>query len=399
MTSLASEAPPLAEPVATAARGGTVMFVLEDLLVGGAQRHSVGLVRALKSRFRFRVLGLSQGVSASIASPDLAAEIRVLGLAGMFKPGTWRALARVLDEERPDLIVTVNQIATVAIRAALTLSRVRCPTVVVFHSTDVKNVAGWIRTAPFMPATWLASALVYISVNQQKIWLGRGLRARRVELIRNGIEVERFTPPDAAGRRAARERLGFADGDYVIGLSAVFRYEKNHQQLVEAVAALRAAGVPTRAVLVGDGPKRPAIEQLVHDLGLGDYVLFAGMQPDVRPYLAAMDVGVICSTSIETLSLSALECMASGAPMVMSDIGGASEIIEDGVNGFLFPAGDTPALVDRLTRCAEPALRERLGLGALRTVREHFSYEVMTRRYAELFEDLMGKRRPEEERS
>jgi glycosyltransferase involved in cell wall biosynthesis len=274
-----------------------ILFVMEDLLVGGAQRHSIGLTKKLGDRFDFRILGLSAGRSQFDVAPALEPNSRLLGLTGVIKPSSFRRIADALDEEAPALIVAVNQVATVAVSAALRLARRKPPLAVIFHTTDVTNMAGWVRTTPFFPAVWAANALVYVSANQQRLWMRRGLRSRRVELIRNGIDLTRYAPADPRERRAMREYLGLADDDYVIGLSAVFRHEKNHGQLIEAVAALRAQGIAARALLLGDGPKRPEIEQRAREMGVSEHVILAGMQSDVRPYIAAVDVGVNCSTS------------------------------------------------------------------------------------------------------
>ena len=89
----------------------------------------------------------------------------------------------------------------------------------------------------------------------------------------------------------------------------------------------------------------------------------------------------LCSDKVETFSLAALEAMALGRPVVHSDIGGAAEMIEPGENGFLFPVGDTEALVDRLARLLDRVDRERMGRRARETVRTRFSEHAMVDRY------------------
>jgi glycosyltransferase involved in cell wall biosynthesis len=103
-----------------------------------------------------------------------------------------------------------------------------------------------------------------------------------------------------------------------------------------------------------------------------------------------MDVGVLCSVAVETLSLAALEMMAAGLPLVLSDLGGASEIVADGVNGSLYPVGDTMALVERLSAiCLDPVRRSRMGLSSLARVREKFALDRMVAEYAALFSQLI----------
>jgi glycosyltransferase involved in cell wall biosynthesis len=200
-------------------------------------------------------------------------------------------------------------------------------------------------------------------------------------VIHNGVDPEYWKPASAETAARMRSLLGYAGDDYVIGLCAGLRPEKNHVQLVDAVAALRARGIAARALVIGDGPMRPAIEARARALGVHDEVRITGFQQDVRPYLAACDTAVLCSTTIETFSLAALEAMALARPVVHSDIGGAAEMVLDGENGFLFPAGDTPALVRRLAELAEPARRGRMGAAARELVVARFSERAMVERY------------------
>ncbi len=221
--------------------------------------------------------------------------------------------------------------------------------------------------------------------------------SRRNELIYNGVDTEEFgdrRSPEERGR--LRSALGFSDADFVIGISALLRPEKNHVQLVDALAVLRKNGIPARALMIGDGVTRPAIEARALSLGLEGDVVITGLQPDVRPYIAACDALVLCSDA-ETFSLAALEAMALGRPVVHSDIGGAAEMIRPGENGFLFPVGDTEALVDRLARLSHRADRERMGRKARETVEARFSERAMVDRYERLLLDLCRTRLPAEE--
>jgi glycosyltransferase involved in cell wall biosynthesis len=119
---------------------------------------------------------------------------------------------------------------------------------------------------------------------------------------------------------------------------------------------LKARGVVWKVLLIGDGPMRPRIEADITRLGLRDEVRITGYLDDVREAVAACDLMALVSTSIETFSVAALEAMALGRPMLMSDIGGAAEQIEQGISGELFRAGDVEALTERLAALAD---RER----------------------------------------
>jgi glycosyltransferase involved in cell wall biosynthesis len=248
----------------------------------------------------------------------------------------------------------------------------------------------------YRPLLWAADCLVFVCEAQRRYWLPRKVAARANLVIHNGVDAEHWKPAAREEVQRMRGVFGYAPGDYVVGLCAALRPEKNHFQLVGALAGLRARGIPAHALLIGDGPMREAIESRASDAGVAGGVQITGFQHDVRPYVAACDVLVLCSKSVKTFSFAALEAMALGRPVVHSDIGAAAEMIYPGENGFLFPTGDTPALVQRLAELAEPALRSRMGAAARELVAARFSERAMIDRYEATLLNLATKRRQDE---
>jgi glycosyltransferase involved in cell wall biosynthesis len=187
-----------------------------------------------------------------------------------------------------------------------------------------------------------------------------------------------------------REALGLTGFDFVIGITAGLRPEKNHVQLLEAVAKLRTNNIRARAVLIGDGNMRGVIEARARALDIAEHVKITGFQSDVRPYLLACDTAVLCSLT-EAFSLAAIEAMALGKPVVHSAVGGAAEMIRPGWNGFLFPVNDTACLVEKLTLLADRTLCQRLGKNARALVSSSFAESTMIERYEQLLFQLSGR--------
>ena len=125
-------------------------------------------------------------------------------------------------------------------------------------------------------------------------------------------------------------------------------------------------------------------------------MLITGFQQDVRPALAACDAVALCSRSVETFSLAALEAMALARPVVHSETGGAADMISPGRDGFLFPVGDTAALVERLAALAAPQAAARMGQEARRSVEARFSERAMVEAYEQTFLELDSKRNTRE---
>ncbi|TMG89314.1 MAG: glycosyltransferase family 4 protein [Betaproteobacteria bacterium] len=275
---------------------------------------------------------------------------------------------------------------------ALTLSRLRVPLIVTYHSTRLLGAKERLQMMLYRLFFWMADCLVFVCEKQRRSWLRRGVFSRRNEVIYNGVDTEEFCDRgDPEERTILRGKLGFSDADYVIGVPALLRLEKNHLQLVDAIAMLRNRGVPARALLIGDGEMRGAIEARAREFNVESDVVMTGLQQDVRPYIAACDAMALCSFT-EAFSLAAIEAMALSRPLVHSDVGGAAEMIVPGWNGFLFPVGDTRALVDELAILADRTVSRRMGKNARDVVERLFSEKTMVDRYERLLLDLCRAR-------
>ena len=359
---------------------------------GGAERHAVTIVRRLAERgHECHAVHVKDGTAQldRVALPD-GVTVRCLKANRYFDLGAVRDFARHISHLSPTVIVAANPYALMYCRLALRLSRRRVPLAVIFHSNRLLTTRERLQMLIYHPLFWTADCSVFVCERQRRYWWRRGVLSRRNEVIYNGVDVEEFRDQwGSEGRAKLRAALGFSEPDYVIGMSALLRAEKNHVQLVDAVAILRKSGIPARALMIGDGEMRPRIEARARELGVGGHVVITGLQRDVRPYVSACDAIALCS-STEAFSLAAVEAMALGKPVVHSDVGGAAEMIVPGRNGFLFPAGDTGALVERLSTLADRGLSERMGRRARAAVEAHFSERSMVDRYEDLLLELSG---------
>jgi glycosyltransferase involved in cell wall biosynthesis len=365
-----------------------LLFFLSALDVGGAERQTIDLARRLAARGHdCRFLLFHRRFSPSIADPELLARTSFVDTGRrMLDPRSYAASWRSIAALAPDIVVGINATPTVVAAWGKIVRRHPARVVGTMHSSTLISAGARVHVALLRRTLPALDALVFVSANQRAYWEGKRLLARHATVIHNGIDIGRFGVVTDDARAAAKARLGLGPEDFVAGLLATFRPEKNHVQLIDAVAALRARGMAAKALFVGGGPTMAAVKAHALARGQSDHVVFAGEQSDVRPFVAAMDVGVLCSVAVEALSIAALETMAMGVPMVMSDIGGASEIVTDGVEGYLFPAGDTPALIDRLERVSAPAVRAAMSVKAAAKVRAAFTNTLMTDRYEALFD-------------
>ncbi len=186
--------------------------------------------------------------------------------------------------------MAANPYALMYSALALRLSRLRARLVVTYHSTRLLGAKEHLQMMIYRLFFWISDCLVFVCEKQKRYWLHRGVFSRRNEVIYNGVDTEEFRDKQSPQeRRTLRGALGFADADYVIGVSALLRPEKNHLQLLEAIAMLRNLGIPARALMIGDGEMRGAIEARARELRVENDVVITGLKLEVRPYIAACD--------------------------------------------------------------------------------------------------------------
>lgn len=354
-----------------------LFFVINSAVVGGAEKHTFSLARGLAAfGYECIVFGLKRG--------DLIPEGVQFVQPTEARRSVYRCvkdLAELINSEQPNAVVAVNARPALIAFLARLLTRKQRPIAAIIHSTVPRNSKEKFMQLLYTRLYNRLDSMIFISDNQRCFWSKHGVRPRQEITIHNGIDLEHFTPRAKAEHRASmRAALHIGPEEFVIGCSAVLRAEKNHLQVIDAIARLRNKNIPAKALLVGDGPMRGEIERRSTALGITEHVRLTGLQQDVRPYISAFDVGVLCSVSTETLSLAALEIMAMGVPMIMSDIGGASEIVNS-ENGALFPVGDLGAFLEQLERFYSSTNIEKMSLAARHVVETRFDQRAMIDRY------------------
>ena len=216
----------------------------------------------------------------------------------------------------------------------------------------------------------------------------RGLDARKVVTIPNGVDCEEFDP-SRYSRDAARSELGLLPDEPAVGVLASLSPVKGHADLLTAAARVL-AHQRARFVLIGDGPLRPELSALAQQLGIAGQVVFAGVRGDVARLLPGLDIVAIPSHS-EGLSNTLLEAMAMARPVVATAVGGNLDVVRVGENGRLVPPHDPEALAASLLALIEaPEEARRLGEAARRYVAAEFPLSRMVDRHEELYRSLLS---------
>jgi glycosyltransferase involved in cell wall biosynthesis len=227
------------------------------------------------------------------------------------------------------------------------------------------------------------NAIAAVSGAVKERLLQSGIAPGAVKIIANGIDVEAFSHAVLQESVSPETRT--------IGMVARLDLQKGFECLLLAVHKLRETFANFKVVVTGEGPDRPAIEQMIEQYGLGSSITLAGARSDMPNVYAAMDIFVLPSLN-EGLPMTVLEAMAASRPVVASAVGAIPDLIQNHETGLLVMPGDPSGLRDALARLlSAPDLCRRLGAQAQEWVGRNFTAEAMAGKYRLLYDEVLDR--------
>jgi glycosyltransferase involved in cell wall biosynthesis len=212
-----------------------------------------------------------------------------------------------------------------------------------------------------------------------------GKKKYNFSIIPNSVNTGLFFP-DETERKQQRAMMKFDDETFVAGVVARFSPQKGHHYLIDAARILKKKQTGGKILLIGVGDLENEIRELVSRYSLDDYVMFYGQALAVHQVLQTLDCFILPSLW-EGMPLALLEAMASGIPVVATDVAGTREVIKHGVNGLLIPPRDPEAIAEAFKQMKDhTTLREELAQRALNFVRETYSVDANMVAYIKLYE-------------
>lgn len=338
--------------------------------IGGAQIHVRDL--ALRAQADGHAVTVATGAAGPLTEQLSSAGIPTRIVEGMLREinpihdvGAIRSVTDLLRDIRPNVISTHSSKAGIIGRIAA--RRAGVPAVFTAHGwafTDgVPQPKRAIYRLTERATAPLARRIICVSRHDLALATSAGIASDRLIAIHNGM-------PDIAGDLRAHPDQG---QPVRAVMTARFDRQKDHETLLRALL-----DVPDMHLdLVGDGPDHHRIAQRIRTLGLADRVHILGQRHDVDRILARAHLFVL-SSHWEGFPRSTLEAMRAGLPVVVSDVGGAAEAIEEGTTGFVVPPSDRDALVARLTELsANPAMRKSMGDAGRQRYEALFTFDRM----------------------
>ena len=365
------------------------LFVITSMPVGGAETLLVNLLR------RFRTTHIVPSVACLKEKGPLGEEIsREFSVTDHWLSGKYDArilprLTQYLRRKRMDAVISVgagDKMFWGRLAARFASVPVICSAL---HSTGWPDGVGKLNR--FL--TPITDAFVAVAESHGKFLVEfEKFPADKVAVIPNGVDTQRFRPDTNAGL-AVRWELGIAPDAPLIGIVAALRSEKNHTLFVES--ARRVVDVIPKAhfIIVGDGPERPRIENLISTLKLGKNVTLMGTRSDTPRLLAAMNVFALTSHN-EASPVSILEALSCGVPVVSTRVGSVADTVRNQWNGFTVEPGDQVAISNRILQLLQnSSTAQAMGRNGRSQVQSKGSLETMVGMYEQLIHSIFDRKK------
>jgi sugar transferase (PEP-CTERM/EpsH1 system associated) len=365
--------------------------------VGGLENGLVNLINRIPAeRFRHAIISLTDYSEFRQRLTRRDVPVVALNKPPGNSPMTHFKLWQLLKRLRPDIVHTRNLAALEGtLPAALAGVPVRIHGE---HGRDVEDLDGTNTRRQIIRRLFKPFVHRYIAVSrdlgfylQQKV----GVPPARIAQIYNGVDSERFHP--AGERREEVPCAGFAGPEnFVIGTVVRMQDVKDPLTLTRAFVRLMqrypGAAQRLRLVMIGSGPLREKARALLADAGIEQCAWLPGERNDVARIMRSFDLFVLPSLA-EGISNTVLEAMASGLPVLATDVGGNPELVEPGVTGTLVPRNDPESMARAMRAYAESTeLCRRHGAEARRTVERRFGMEAMVNAYMAVYDQLLAGR-------
>jgi glycosyltransferase involved in cell wall biosynthesis len=379
-----------------------LLWLLDSLGVGGAEALVVPFARHLDpSEYTLFVgcLWKIEGEMVVSGLRELGVPVTEFAARSLRDRTTYRRVRAFLQEERIDLVHA--HLTFSATWSALLSRQTGIPSVATLHvaPTATRQFRNTLRHRLATDARdWVmrktlnrwSSRVITVSEALRQTYLKKGdLEPKKVTVVHNGIELERFRRDRAATRARLEREFAIAPRVPILVTVSVLRPAKGIEYLLDA-----AQRVPNAVFLIlGDGNKREEWQALAAQQEIGERVRWAGYRTDVDSILAGCDALVHPSLD-DAFPTVLLEAMAGGLPVVATRVGGIPEIVTDGETGFLVAPGDTASLADGIDRLlADRERMRRMGERATEIAVTRFSTAAWVSRLTAVYDEVLGRAR------
>ncbi len=367
-----------------------VLHVIYSLYRGGAERViETQILCGDRRRYEILVCSITGGGDLVDRMSNAGARVFLLGKRrrGDFTAAT--KLANLINVERVDVLHLHNSPGMFWGTVAQSLCGRRVPIVRTEHNPYLPGSMPRLFRALYPRFTKRARRVICVSevVRRSFVEAFPALADRFVE-IPNGIRVQDYEklPP----RHECRAQFHLAPGERLVGTVGRMSPVKNHKLLIEAFARVHEKAPGANLAIIGEGELRAKLADYAADLGVSEYVSLVRESKKIDYFYGALDVFALSSDS-EGMPLTLLEALASGVPVVATEVGGIPEVVESGKTGYLVPKGSAEFLAKRIVELLQdPAKAQAMAIAGRAMVREKFPAEKMVAGIENIYDEVLA---------
>ncbi|MFY0478871.1 glycosyltransferase family 4 protein [Achromobacter marplatensis] len=353
---------------------------------GGHTTYVMSLARMLRQRAQITVAAPRS--SRLLAEAEALPGVQAIDLEFKGRPfqqlSALRRLRALLRKEQFD-VIHVNGSADHRLCMLATMGMgAKRPFIVLTQHTDRTANSLGVR----MRAKWGTNRVICVCGHTFRRMKDSVFRDEDLRVVHNGVDTTQFRPASARDAEQARAALlpAAMRRRLVIGSNAGTASYKNWLDMVAAVSLLPDYLRDQVVILIAGKEPDDGQRQRVAELGMTDQVVFTGLLEDVGPFLSALDVGFVLSSRLETISFACREMMASGKPVIVSKVGGLTENVTDGRNGWVVPPGSVNSVLKTLVEILKNrSLVAKMGIDARDTAQREFSLAQFVGRTEEVY--------------
>ncbi|WP_295891659.1 glycosyltransferase family 4 protein [uncultured Vibrio sp.] len=365
-----------------------IAFLLNSLAIGGSEKKIVNLANRISEKgWNVSVIYVSGSNELEVNLNDTVTVTKLREVDESFYSGI-NSACDFLIEKGVDTVFTVNMYPLLYVIKAKVKRGKKLRFVSLTNTTKFETIEKELQMLVYRSALFFADHIAYGAEAQKLLWQKKyKLGKMPASILYNGVDTDKYSRNSALDLHASllHEKLQLAKFDFVFCTVAQLRIEKRHQDIIEACAKLKSSDINVACMFVGGG--NPSYQQKLRSLAehykVIDNIKFVGQVDDCRPYLVASNAFLLASES-ETFSNAALEAMALSLPVLMSDVGGAPEMVKQGSNGYLFEALNPGAMAKKMQQLISKTEKQRLGQNARQRVEREFSYQAMVKNYMDV---------------
>lgn len=368
-----------------------VLFVITSMPVGGAETLLVNLVRRMdRTRFEPELCCLKEfGPLGEVLAKEIPAVEKLI--RHKYDYQVVGRIAKVMNERKIDAVVTVGTGGDKMFWGRLAAWRSGVPVVLsALHSTGLPDHV----ELPNRLLEPITDGFIGCAVpHGEYLAKHEGCPKKKVFVIPNGVDVDRFRPLEPSAELRAELKLEV--GAPVATIVAALRPEKNHELFLKAAALVHGRMPEARFLIIGDGAGRSALEAQASDLGIASAVRFLGTRRDIPELLAHTNV-LVLSSHMEANPVSIMEGLACGKPVVATRVGSIPETVHEGVSGHLVEPGNAEEMSRRIEQLFRtPKLAAQMGAAGRAHIAAYWSLDRMVEGYQDLIKSIyLGKVTP-----